>query len=256
MPYTFTFAGAFLEGGLIAAYVLRTRSATVDLSFHLCLPFLCAKMSPGISSTESAPSNPHLKFEGPLLSRFTRERATGYDSAPELPGPGMTLPDISGLLTFSCSQSPTADLAREKLPLSEAPPSPTSPSSISVSTSASTLTRPVTSEVPSLTSLERLEHETQLHRMEQIHLNQESTQTGRSYNRHVQNFEKFWHDSQLERKKTDPSWVHIPLYPITATKVAIFLKYETTRPKVSLPSALTCSWRAVTESVSNLTAQV
>ena len=192
-------------------------------------------MSPGISSTESAPSNLHLKFEGPLLSRFTRERAAG----------GMTLPDISGLLTFSRSQSPTADLAREKLSLSEAPPFPTSPSPTSPSAiSASTLTQPVTSEVLSLTSLERLEHETQLHRMEQIRLNQESTQTGRSYNRHVQNFEKFWHDSQLERKKTDPSWVHIPLYPITATKVAIFLKYETTRPKVSLPSALTCSWRS------------
>ena len=132
-------------------YVVHSLCHCWLIFFHLCLPFLCAKISPGISSTKSAPSNLHLKFEGQLLSHFTREHAAG----------SMTLPDISGLLTFSHSQSPTANLAREKLSLLEAPPFPTSPSPTSPSTiSVSTLMQLVTSKVLLLMSLKCLEHET------------------------------------------------------------------------------------------------
>ncbi|KAL1671022.1 hypothetical protein EV122DRAFT_227217 [Schizophyllum commune] len=64
---------------------------------------------------------------------------------------------------------------------------------------------------------------------------QEALKTGKSsannYSRHVAAYEKYWLQYQHLRSHEDPTHVLQPAHPITATKVAIFLKYECERPK-------------------------
>ena len=54
-----------------------------------------------------------------------------------------------------------------------------------------------------------------------------------AYSRHVKNYEDWWVQDQGRRMSEDSRWKEIPAHPITAAKVAIFLQYETTRPKVN-----------------------
>ncbi|KAL4257053.1 hypothetical protein AB1N83_013839 [Pleurotus pulmonarius] len=55
--------------------------------------------------------------------------------------------------------------------------------------------------------------------------------TEAAYGRHVKDYTIFWDDNQAMRAATDPSYAVIPSFPITATKVAIYLAYATTRCK-------------------------
>lgn len=66
---------------------------------------------------------------------------------------------------------------------------------------------------------------------------QEALKAGKSsaknYSRHVAAYEKYWLQYQHFRCHEDSTYVFQPAHPITATKVAIFLKHECERPKVS-----------------------
>jgi hypothetical protein len=50
--------------------------------------------------------------------------------------------------------------------------------------------------------------------------------------RHLKNYLAWWANDQAAQKTQDPMWKEVPSLPITATKVAWFLEYETTREKV------------------------
>ncbi|KAJ6482394.1 hypothetical protein DFH09DRAFT_830608, partial [Mycena vulgaris] len=52
-----------------------------------------------------------------------------------------------------------------------------------------------------------------------------------AYLRHFKSYMWWWPMDQSMRKAEDSTWKEIPALPITATKVAIFLAYETTREK-------------------------
>ena len=52
-------------------------------------------------------------------------------------------------------------------------------------------------------------------------------------------FNKFWEEYQNGCVRENPNWPRMPALPITATKVAVFLEYETKREKASsLPALL------------------
>jgi hypothetical protein len=53
-----------------------------------------------------------------------------------------------------------------------------------------------------------------------------------AYQRHLKNYLAWWANDQAARTTQDPTWKEVPSLPITATKVAWFLEYETTREKV------------------------
>lgn len=59
--------------------------------------------------------------------------------------------------------------------------------------------------------------------------------TESAYARHMKNYYKFWEADQAERLRRDPFWKPMPPEPITVSNAALFLQYETTRPKVFKP---------------------
>ncbi len=60
------------------------------------------------------------------------------------------------------------------------------------------------------------------------------TGTQVAYARHLKSYETWWNSDQSRRREEDSTLDHIPPHPITATKVALFLEFETIRPKVSV----------------------
>jgi len=54
-----------------------------------------------------------------------------------------------------------------------------------------------------------------------------------AYSHHVKNYQDWWVQDQGWHMSEDSWWKEIPAHPITAAKVAIFLRYETTRLKVN-----------------------
>lgn len=60
--------------------------------------------------------------------------------------------------------------------------------------------------------------------------------TGVTYARHVQHYQDFWEVEENLRLDTDPQHALIPVYPITAAKVAKFVMSEMKREKVSIHS--------------------
>lgn len=83
----------------------------------------------------------------------------------------------------------------------------------------------------SLTALEEQTHTNRLAAQQKM-VKEKGTNT--AYSRHIQNYEKFWTLDQARRVEEDPAWTFIPSHPITVTKAAIFLQYETTRSKVCI----------------------
>jgi hypothetical protein len=53
-----------------------------------------------------------------------------------------------------------------------------------------------------------------------------------AYQRHLMNYLAWWANDQAARTAQDSTWKEVPSLPITATKMAWFLEYETTREKV------------------------
>lgn len=70
---------------------------------------------------------------------------------------------------------------------------------------------------------------------------QEDTMSGKgtesAYARHLKLYLDFWNADQFLRVQNDPSWIPMNAQPITVTKVALFLKHESTRCKVSPESS-------------------
>lgn len=87
------------------------------------------------------------------------------------------------------------------------------------------------------TLMERLTQETHHERL----LQQEEMRTDKgtevAYSRHLKNYETWWHLNQIWLINEDPTSQAMnpePAHPITVTKAALFLKYESTREKVSM----------------------
>lgn len=53
-----------------------------------------------------------------------------------------------------------------------------------------------------------------------------------AYARHLKDYIAFWDSDQVMRAASDLAYQYIPCFPITATKVAIYLAYATKRGKV------------------------
>lgn len=53
-----------------------------------------------------------------------------------------------------------------------------------------------------------------------------------AYTRNLNDYLKFWDVDQATCTASDPMYEYIPCFPITATKVAIYLAYATTQGKV------------------------
>ena len=69
------------------------------------------------------------------------------------------------------------------------------------------------------------------------------TGTQTAYARHLKGYENWWINDQMKRMEADSTLHHIPPHPITATKVALFLEFETVRPKVSIDLWATISYQ-------------
>ncbi|KAF8078428.1 hypothetical protein FPV67DRAFT_54136 [Lyophyllum atratum] len=55
--------------------------------------------------------------------------------------------------------------------------------------------------------------------------------TESAYARHIKNYIAFWTEDQARRCQDDPLWTIMSAHPITVTKAAVFLEYESTRAK-------------------------
>ncbi|KAJ7925384.1 hypothetical protein B0H13DRAFT_1553515, partial [Mycena leptocephala] len=104
--------------------------------------------------------------------------------------------------------------------------------------SALTPTRPAlasTSEqpAPALSGMEHsiavMEARSQTIRQEVAAEEQSDKETADTYARQVKNYQVYWDLYQAELSREDPTWVVVPAFPVTAFKVAIFLKHEPTR---------------------------
>ncbi|KAJ6629729.1 hypothetical protein B0H10DRAFT_2208694 [Mycena sp. CBHHK59/15] len=80
-------------------------------------------------------------------------------------------------------------------------------------------------------SLAKLEAESQALRQAIAAEEQADKETKDTYARHVTNYQVWWDASQQEKVRGNASLVAIPAFPIIASKVALFLQYETTRPQ-------------------------
>lgn len=173
----------------------------------------------------------------PIANKFINRDSTGstfidcaptYTSAPiHLPAlpSACTVVGTSSAASSVASGSPTAALLGSQLPVGA-----------SEGTSSIRLVRWETEGALSDSggSLARLERESHLWQAQRVQETQESTQTHRSYYRHVSNYEVFWEQLQRERRAADHAWTNIPAFPVTATKVAHFLQHELSREKVSV----------------------
>ncbi|KAI0088513.1 hypothetical protein BDY19DRAFT_906536 [Irpex rosettiformis] len=141
-----------------------------------------------------------------------------YMTSIELPRTYVLQP-ISTENSFSTSFSFKLNDLEPSCAAPEPPPTliPSSQPSLSVSTN---------------TSLSKLTQETHARAASQLQSRQDNSQTGRSYSRHVQNYEKFWDQEQQTRALIDSTWVKVLAFPITTTKAALFLNYEMTWPKL------------------------
>ncbi|KAF9030462.1 hypothetical protein BDZ89DRAFT_899198, partial [Hymenopellis radicata] len=55
--------------------------------------------------------------------------------------------------------------------------------------------------------------------------------TQAAYPRHIKRYKLWWCLDQDRRIQADPCWVRISSEPVMQTKVAIWLQYESSRPK-------------------------
>jgi hypothetical protein len=80
--------------------------------------------------------------------------------------------------------------------------------------------------------LAKLDSDSHAVRMKQAEIEQKDKQTTKAYLLAVNSYEKWWGMYQDGLRTSDPGYTVTPAFPVTAAKVAIFLDYETTRPKV------------------------
>lgn len=87
-------------------------------------------------------------------------------------------------------------------------------------------------EGPHLGSFATLERETRIKHAERVQKTQSSTQTHRSYSRHVRDYESWWTNYEKERILVDSIWQPVGAFPVTATKAVIFVEHESSREQV------------------------
>jgi hypothetical protein len=83
-------------------------------------------------------------------------------------------------------------------------------------------------------SLADLEAASHAFRLAQAESDQKKKGTGATYDWHVRRYNDFWDQYQAELCLGNPQRVSVPLFPIMAAKVAMFLQHESTHEKVSL----------------------
>jgi len=81
-------------------------------------------------------------------------------------------------------------------------------------------------------SLAKLDADSHAVRLKQAEIEQKDKQTARTYQLAIESYEKWWGSYQANLSADEVGYTPIPAFPITAAKVAMFLDYETTRPKV------------------------
>lgn len=81
----------------------------------------------------------------------------------------------------------------------------------------------------SLATLDAKSHASALARANKI---QEGKSTGPTYQRHITRYEKWWNQFQTEEATRNPNHHQVSAFPITATRVSIYLEHESTREKV------------------------
>lgn len=89
-------------------------------------------------------------------------------------------------------------------------------------------------------SLALLEADSHAARLVRANNEQNDKSTGKTYQRHVDRFERWWTTYQADQTIKTPGRTSIPAFPITAAKVSMFLEYECNREKV-VSSALLLS---------------
>ncbi|KAI0085603.1 hypothetical protein BDY19DRAFT_996518 [Irpex rosettiformis] len=241
--------------GVHGPSVRSCRSRTMESGFSVFSSVL-----PGDAFVNAGPSgvdgSMHVERSPPFLSQsILTESATSAtfsfkldDIAPSWPIPESfptaipALPPSLSVLPSPSILAPLPPSALAPLPSSvpfPLPPSVPSPLPLSVPDPLPLFTldppSPFVPDPPSPSinkSLTRLTQETHARAAAQLQSKQDNSQTGRSYSRHVRNYEKFWVREQQTRAAADSTWVDVPAFPITATKVALFLDYEMKRPKL------------------------
>lgn len=180
---------------------------------------LSLKRQRTVSSCQTAPS-------APMFIQHTFPAPTD----PLLSAMGFATPTIpSGLYTMP----PDTDNDRSRSP------SPTSISRSEVSRPSSPIPGSAVHNKAALRDLEvsiaRLTMESHINRLAIQDKMAEGKGTKPAYARHLKNFFFFWSQDQERRAREDSSYRVVSAEPITVTKAALFLAYETSRNKVSAP---------------------
>jgi hypothetical protein len=76
-----------------------------------------------------------------------------------------------------------------------------------------------------------LEADSQAIHLEMVQKEQRDKMTKRLYDRSLENYCEWWEQQQVKIVASDANWIAILAFPITAAKVTMFLKYESTREK-------------------------
>lgn len=124
------------------------------------------------------------------------------------------------------SVSPNGVSAQSPVPLIGPPACPASPP-------RETMACPISPRTQ--WSMDVLEKDSHRLRLEMVRQEQSGKQTKKTYDRHLKSYRDWWERTQAEIAAGDSARVPLPAFPITATKVAHFLQYESTRGKVHIP---------------------
>lgn len=82
-------------------------------------------------------------------------------------------------------------------------------------------------------SLAALETESHALRLARASKEQNDKSTGKTYMRHVNRYVRWWEAYQESQCEDTPSRTPIPAFPITASRAAVYLEYESSREKVT-----------------------
>lgn len=82
-------------------------------------------------------------------------------------------------------------------------------------------------------SLAALKTESHALRVARASKEQNDKSTGKTYMRHINCYVRWWEAYQDSQCEEMPSWTPIPAFPITASRAAMYLEYESSREKVN-----------------------
>jgi hypothetical protein len=176
--------------------------------------------------------------ERPFLSKGTVEFTlpTSRSASPTMPcstfterAPAMPCHD-RGVLSFDVGMMDAASAGPVKCPSPAPSPLPCSPS-VPPHAAISLI-----GMERSLAVLDETSHQV---RMRTTAREQSDKGTADAYSRRVRDYVTWWDSYQRECCEHDQTWTVVPAFPVTTAKAALFIDYETTREKVSLPASRT-----------------